>query len=758
MFEWLFKYRLFFYQNGVLSFHPVLHPYLIGLLVLAAIFASFWIYRRAQHALPPSWRYGLTALRCAVFLTLIFLLGRPVLRLHSVIPQENYVAIAYDTSRSMEIRDGDRGKSRLDIEKSLLESPDNPFLKNLASKFKLRFFRFSKSAERVEGYEDAKRHGGVTDLERSLDQISVELSSVPLAGILLISDGADNHSANLDKAAARLHARNIPVYTVGIGSSQLARDAEILRVSAPRRVIKGTTVEAEITIVSTGYSGRRTRMEILDNERPIQSKEIVFGVDGEVQTIKANFSSQIAGARIFKFRLVPLPDEIVPENNSQTFLMEVEDLKPQVLYVEGEPRWEYAFIRRAIAEDKNLHLVTLLRQANGKFLRQGVESPSIMEKGFPAEKPELFQFKAVIIGSVEANYFTFDQLRMISDFVSQRGGGFLMLGGKNSYAQGGYMNTPIEDILPLYINGPGASAGFEELEYKVRLTGYGLSHSVTRLSTSEDENNRKWEAAPKLAGFNPTSGPKPGATVLAQSGTPDSRSKSPALLAFQRFGRGKSMALTAANTWRWRMGLASQDNMHHLFWKQMLRWLVNDAPDPVTATTDKHSYSQDDSVAIRVEANDSSFLPINNAQTTAEVKLPSGSSKMIPLTWDVERDGFYSGVFEPQEEGVYEIACEALQGSKSLGNAKTHFRVADSTEEFHSAGMNSDALKRLSAETGGRFYSASNAHNLPEDISYTDKGMARMEEKDLWDMPFLFLLLAGLVSTEWILRKRKGLA
>jgi uncharacterized membrane protein len=758
VFEWLFKYRLLLYERGDLSFRPVLHPYLMWLLVIAALVCSYQFYRKAKNILPASWRYGLISLRSASFLIVILLLSQPVLRLHSVIPQENFVAVAYDTSRSMEIRDGVQGQSRLDVERRLLDPVDNPFLKNLASKFKIRYFRFSKDAERADAFNDTKRHGGVTNLERSLDQIAVELSTVPLAGVVLISDGADNRSANLDKTAARFRSRKIPIYAIGIGSSTFARDAEVLRVSAPRKVLKGTTVEAEVSIVSTGCFGRRSHLEVLDNERPIHNEEIVLGGDGEVKTVKVNFSSPTAGARVYRFRLKPFPDEVVSENNDQTILMEVEDQTPQVLYVEGEPRWEYSFLRRAILEDKNLRLIALLRQANGKQLRQGVESPSFMEKGFPSDKAEFFQFKAIILGSVEASYFTFDQLRMISDFVGRRGGGFLMLGGKSSFGQGGYANTPIEDLLPLYINGPGAKEAFEELEFKIRLTSYGFIHPVTRLSSSEEENRKRWDAAPKLMGFNPTSGPKPGATVLAQSGAPDSRGQSPAILAFQRFGRGKSMAWAAANDWRWKMGLDHADNMYPLFWKQMLRWLVSDAPDPVNATTDKHSYSHDDSIAIRVEANDASFLPINNAQVKAHVKSPFGNASIVPLAWDVEKDGSYSAVMEPQEEGIYEIASEAVQGAKSLGTAKTHFRVAESSEEFHNAGMNADALKRLTAETGGRYYPSADARSLPEDISYSNKGMSRTEEKDLWDMPFLFLLLVGLLATEWILRKRKGLA
>jgi uncharacterized membrane protein len=400
-----------------------------------------------------------------------------------------------------------------------------------------------------------------------------------------------------------------------------------------------------------------------------------------------------------------------------------------------------------------------LRQADGKFLGQGPESLSSLQKGFPSDKAELFKYKAIILGSVEASFFTFDQLRMISDFVSQRGGGFLMLGGKSSFGQGAYLNTPIEDILPVTLgpNAAGVSA-FQDLEYTVHLTEYGLQHPVTRLSLSEDQNRKRWESAPALIGLNPVLSLKPGATALLQGTVPDARGQSPVILAFQRFGKGKTVAFTTASSWRWRMSQEHTNNFHELFWKQMLRWLVSDAPNSVNVATEKQSYSLDDVVIIRAEANDASFLPLNNARLATEVKAPSGRISSVQLEWDIDKDGAYSGSFKPLEEGIYEISSEAFQGGKSLGTAKANFQIAESTEEFHNAAMNSDLLKRLSSATGGRYYTTDDLRTLPEDISYIDKGASRVELKDLWDMPFLFLLLIGVISTEWILRKRKGLA
>jgi uncharacterized membrane protein len=516
-------------------------------------------------------------------------------------------------------------------------------------------------------------------------------------------------------------------------------------------------IEADVAIRTRGYAGRRTKLVVKERDRVVQSQEITLGSDGEVKNAKVLFMGESAGPKVFSVRVEPFPDEILTENNDQSVLVRIVDEQPPVLYVEGEPRWLYGFLRRAATEDKNLRLVSILRQANGKLLRQGVESAATLEKGFPTDKTELFRYKGLILGSVEASFFTFDQLRIIQDFVSQRGGGFLMLGGRFSFREGGYLNTPIEDLLPVSLRA-GGNTEFQDVEFKVRLTGYGDDHPVTRVSVAEAENRKRWADAPALVGLNATGGAKPGATVLAQGLISGARGQSPVVLAFQRFGRGKSMALLTASTWLWRMERDSRDRFHEMFWRLMLRWLVSDVDDPVGLETDRRSYSVDESVILRAGVRDASFIDLNNAQVSVQVKAPSGQAVSMPLTWDITKEGQYSASFKPLEEGIYEATVEAFQAGKSLGTAKANFRVADSNEEFHNAAMNQDLLKRLAADTGGHFYTPGDVATLPEDISYIDHGATRIEEKELWDMPFLFLLLIGSAGSEWALRKRKGLA
>ncbi len=760
LFEFLFKYRPFLFERGTIALRPPWPLFVTWILAAAALAASYLLYRRAVSTLPSSWKYVLASLRGLPFLVLIVIFLQPVLILHSVVPQKGFVAIAYDLSKSMEIRDESEGKSRLDIERQLLRPDANPMLDELSRKFRVRFFRFSGAADRVENFQDQPKHGNLTDLARTLDQVAGELGNAPISGIVLLTDGADNHSSDLNATAAQLRARGIPVYTVGIGSRNFARDTEVLRVTTPRKVLKDSLIEADVAVRSKGYAGRTTQLVVKEGDRLIRNQAITLGGDDEVKTFKVTFSSETAGPKLFTFHVTPFPDEVVSQNNDQNALVRVENEQPQVLYVEGEPRYAYEFIWRAIENDKSLRLVTFLRQATGKFKRQGVESETVLEKGFPVEKSELFKYKAIILGSAEASFFTYDQLRMLSDFVSQRGGGLLMLGGKNSFGQGGYINTPIEDVLPVALRtGSGNDvARYQVSEYKAELTTYGLQHPATRLAMDERENRKRWDEAPLLVGYNPTGGPKPGATILLQSSVRDASGQFPVILAFQRFGRGKSMALATDSTWRWRMQLEFQNNFHDLFYRQLLRWLVNEVPDQVNLETDKHSYAPDDTVILRAEVNDEAFMHLNNAQVSARVKSPSGALTSVPLIWDLSKEGQYSATFKPQEDGIYEVTAEAFQGTRSLGIARANFRIADSLEEYHDANLKADLLQKLAADTGGRYYTADATRTLPEDISYSDKGASRLEEKELWDMPIWFLLLVGAVSAEWILRKRKGLA
>src|SRR5262249_52388697 len=236
-------------------------------------------------------------------------------------------------------------------------------------------------------------------------------------------------------------------------------------------------------------------------------------------------------------------------------LIEITNDHPKVLYIEGEPRWEYGKMRFSLSKnEKNLVLVSALRSADSKFYRQGVESGSELTSGFPATAEELFSYQGVIIGSIEANFFSYDQLKFIEQFASKRGGGVLALGGGRSFDAGKYANTPIGDLLPLSLDDRIEEPEMQVVSnYKAQLTPRGRTHAITRLNEDRNLSVKAWEELPPISVPEVLTNPKPGASVILEARSVADKNRSVPLLAEERYGRGRTMALTTNDTWRWRM-------------------------------------------------------------------------------------------------------------------------------------------------------------------------------------------------------------
>ena len=276
--------------------------------------------------------------------------------------------------------------------------------------------------------------------------------------------------------------------------------------------------------------------------------------------------------RLFKFRVAPLPDEVVTQNNVRESLINVRDVREKILYFEGEPRYEYKFIRRAIPENDNVIVTGLVRTADNKYLRQGVDTPDELVAAFPKTREELFSYRSLIIGSLEAAALTGDQLRMINDFVDRRGGGLLMLGGPRSFAEGGYAGTAVADVLPVVIDRTKVMAKGTVARLNVKPTRAGLATAVTQLAGTEAASADRWNTLPPITTVNRVDEVKPGATVLL-TGTDEQRAERP-MLVFERYGRGKTFAFLPQDSWQWQMhaSIPLEDQTHEQFWRQLLRW------------------------------------------------------------------------------------------------------------------------------------------------------------------------------------------
>jgi uncharacterized membrane protein len=766
LFQLLFKYPRLVFQQGDFAW-AVSRPLLLVVgLAIAAIVVSLLTYRRVATLTAARDRAILIALRVAVLALLIFCLLRPTLILKAAVPQQNFLGVLLDDSRSMAI--ADRGsETRGAYVEQQFDAKTGALLHALSQRFVLRFFRFSSSASRTDSAGALTFDGTTTRLGPALDRARDELAGLPLAGLVMVSDGADTSDAALDGSLASLKARSIPVFTLGVGRDRFAKDIQVTRVETPRTALKGTSLVVDVVVSQTGYRGQTVPLTVEDDGRIVSTQDVTLPGNGESATVKVPFTVNEAGARTFRFRIPVQPDEQVTQNNVRDALIEVGDRREPILYFEGEPRFEMKFIRRAVEDDKNIGLSILQRTAENKYYRVITESPDELVGGFPKTREELFAYRAIILGSVEAAAFTPEQMRMLADFVSKRGGGLLMLGGRRSFAEGGWAGTPLAEALPIVLDANGgrpAASYFSPVQ--ARPTRAGALYPVTQAAEG-DKSTTKWEDLPPVTSVNPIHEAKPGATVLL-SGL-DNRHQEQIVLAYQRYGRGKALAMPIQDSFLWYMNpkVPVTDKTHATFWRRLVRWLVDGVPGQVNVTTTQDRVEPGETIKLAAEVLDSAYVEVNDSHVVAHVTSPSGKTSDVPLEWIVEHDGDYRGSFVPDETGLYQISVSASRPAGSSGRPSSggdltsnvlHVRAAPGDSEYFDAAMRAPLLQRLADETGGHFFTEANAAALPEAIRYSGRGVTVVEERELWDMPIVLIGLIALAGGEWAFRRTRGLA
>ena len=580
-FEFLFKYKSFVFAKGSVALGASWGSLAVAFVLVAVAVPLLRGYPSVGGKSSPRDRVVLALLRVGVLALILLCVLRPSLVVATAVPQQNFVGLLLDDSRSMRIADVDE-TPRSDFATRQLEPTPDSLRTRLEERFKLRLFRFSDSAGRLDQVEDLRYAGSRTDLGNALDRTRQELASLPLSGLVVITDGADNASDGLEETLSSLRDSGVPVFTIGVGAEEFDRDIEISRIETPGEVLEGSAVGADVVIRQRGFDGETVELFVEDGGRILSSQTVRLPRSGESTVVRATFLAQEPGARLVTFRIAVQDSEMVRENNEQEALVRVRGEVERILYFEGEPRHEVAFIRRALQDDQNLAVVKLVNTAENKFWREIVDpeerygGEEELYSGFPRTREELYAYAGLILGSVGADQFTPDQQRMIADFVSQRGGGLLTLGGRNSFARGGWAGTPVEEVLPVVL-ATRVPEPDEYLEVKITPTLFGRSHPVVQLEESAEASQARWQELPPLVTVNPMTQTRPGAVTLLE-GRSDGASAAQVILAYQRYGAGRSIAFNVVDSWQWQMhyDIPLEDMTHETLWQQLLRWLVSD--------------------------------------------------------------------------------------------------------------------------------------------------------------------------------------
>ncbi len=767
MFSLLFNYPLPVFTKGHLVFLSSWPVWLLPvLIVLAATGLAVLIrYRLKQAAsamrgeapaLSTRRAWAIWGVQSALVALLLLLLWQPAMSVAELSSQQNIIAVVVDDSKSMATFDVN-GRSR---ESAALTALQSGVLDGLNKRFRARLYTLDGLLTKRESLNGIVPVGSATHIGDGLQQLANETSDLPVGAVLLLTDGSENSpgvgsgsSIGLEAMQA-LRNRRLPVHTVAFGSADVGHDVEMEDVSLAPAAVANARIAATVSFMQHGYTNGKASVTVRDGEKLIAAHEVALGANGVIQTVPLFFTAGAAGAKTLRFAVEPLPGESNLRNNALTRPVLVSDAKRRILYVEGEPRWQFRFLRRAEEDDPSVQIVSMLRTSENKIYRQGINSPDELAEGFPVRAEDLFGYDGIIIGSVDADYFTPLQQELLREYVDRRGGGILFLGGRASLSDGGWSASSLNDLLPTFL--PGGRGNFHRNPATVSLTEAGIESPVTRLLEDPQMNAERWRKLTYLADYEDPGTPKPGATVLAEMN--GGRKKMP-LLITEKYGNGRTAILATGGTWRWQMSEPLGDPSHNLFWQQLLRWLVADTPGAVSASPSARTLSDQGRMQLTAMVHDKLFQPARDAHVNAHILGPANTNVTLEMTASQDTPGLYQADYTAEQPGSYlaEVTADAT-GAKSekLGEDVVTFQRENGVAENFHTEANPRLLEQLAKDTGGRAWTPRDLKDLPRDISYSEAGISVRNTNELWNMPIVFLFLLGLPVAEWLLRRKWG--
>ncbi len=769
-----------------------------GVLLAFATTAVAWSYWRSQG--PAALRLTAGLLKSAALLALATCLIEPLFSGTRPRPKSNLFLILADNSRSLQVHDRGQSKTRGQQLQRLLTGKSG-WLTRLEQDFDVRNYAFDSRLEPLRDFQQLKFDGDASALAGSLTSLTDRYDGRPVAGVLLLSDG---NATDIDH---EVRWQGLPpVYPVAFGSDTDLADVSLARLSVSQTNFEAAPVTITAEVERRGLAGKAVSLQVLDESGKVVERRTAKSIAGGKPLVE-RFELRPEQAGVSFYTVVaaiegeePLADK--PEkskeatliNNRRLALVDRGGGPYRVLYVCGRPNWEFKFLHRGIDEDDDLNLVGLVRIAKKEpkftfrgrrgertnplyrgfgnqddeqaeqydepvlirlFPPSGPREDDELKGGFPKSAEELFRYHALILDDVESGFFTHDQMSLVQQFVSQRGGGFLMLGGRNSFANGGYQRTPVAELLPIYVDRGEPLAASEG--YRLLLTREGWLQPWVRLRSTEDDERQRLADLPAFKTVSYAAAIKPGAAVLASVQSAEAGNL-PALVV-QQFGRGRSAALTVGDLWRWNLHRkeGTESDLEKA-WRQTVRWLVADVPQRVEVETDRRRGDALLATHITVRVRDELFEPLDNASVSVRVQTPEGREIELTAEPSARSAGSYETTFASRTPGAYRATAIAkAEDAIEVGQREFGWTIEPAADELRTLKPNRELLAQIAQSTGGEVVSPDGLDAFVASLPNRKVPVTESWTYPLWHQWPVFLFAVACLIGEWTLRRVKGL-
>ncbi|WP_395718076.1 hypothetical protein [Prosthecobacter sp.] len=695
---------------------------------------------------------------------------------------ENEVVVLVDTSASLDLAESVGGQTRAaQVQAALADgNSDAAWIQALGEDFRLRLMTGGAQTVSVPHFRGLKFDGTRSDFSRTL--MTLRSGGTNLAAVVLVSDGNAT-----DFAAWKAEAKGAPVFTVLAGDKAPQNDFSITEAS----VATSPFEDAPVTITARVTGNGKATVQVLGEDKKVVATEKVTLNSGTPQTVRLRVPVAKPGVSFYQLaHQSEGMQEATLANNTRLLAADRGAGPYRVLYVTGRPNWEYKFLRRAIAGDDDIQMPALVRIAKREpkfewrgragesvnplfrgfgakdgeeaqrydqpvIIRLGTKDAKELSDGFPKAAEDLFaEFRAIILDDIEAAFFTQEQMNLIERFVSERGGALLMLGGQECYRAGGYDNTPVGRMLPVYLDQTASGPAIGDARFN--LTREGWLESWIRLRTDRADDEKRLASMAAFHSVNPAFSIKPGASILAT--VSDAQNSYPAI-AVQRFGEGRVGSVLVGDVWRW--GLHDEDSHKDMdrFWRQMMRWLVVDVADAVTFAAEIDAADRE-RVKLAVRVRDRAFKANSDAIVKVEVTQPDGTKSQLFAEPSLKEAGLFETEFFAGKPGYYRATTTVEDAEKRtpLGTKAVGWTHDPLAMEFARLEPNRDLMKRLADETGGKMLALDEIDKLPEMLKNIRVPVEVTLSTPLWHTPWIFAAILLLLLGEWMLRRKGGMA
>lgn len=719
-------------------------------------------------------------------------------------PGANLFAVVVDNSRSLQITDHGNNRSRAEVVRTLLNPQQGKWQATLENSFELRRYFLDSRLQSTKDFSELTFDGRASALNSGSRMLADRFRGRPLAGVLLLTDGNATDGRSVPDVTGLP-----PVYPVMLGRADAVKDASVQAVRVSQSAFEDAPVSVQADVVADRMSGESVVAQILDRAgKKVAEQTLKAHGDHDTLAFRFQFRPETQGLSFYRLRArlegeAQLADtnsrtvEATLANNTRVFEVNRGRGPYRILYVAGRPNWEFKFLNRAAQEDTELELVALIRAAkrepkfnfmgrpgetsNPLFRGFGSQSPDEVEHydqpvlvrlntrdelelrgGFPSTPEDLYQYQAVIVDDLEAEFFTPAQAALLQKFVSERGGGFLMLGGMECFREGKYQRTPIGDMLPVYLDRADDSVPSGSLH--LLLTREGLLEPWARLRDNEAAEKKRLEKMAPFQVLNRLKETKPGATVVTR--VSDESGKSWPALVVQRFGRGRTAALTVGDVWRWGLRDADAHKDMDKSWRQLLRWLVTEVPKPVEVAVERAEDDPSGAVNIQVRARDPKFEPLDNAVVKVEIQpvmseAADAATNVLHLQAEpsVKEAGLYQLSYVPRFTGGYKATAYVTNSAAAGGgHAEEGWSTDLAADEFRYLNPNVSFLEGLAKRTGGEVVQAENLEEFARKLPQHHAPYMDSWSSPLWHTPAMLAFALACLLGEWGIRRWRGLA